>query len=95
MEMRNEYPERHSCRRLYGDVLGRRYILSLKLEDFADAVFHVWGLCYNYNNEVNKSGTIPPVDCSLISSLSTKVGKLSLAPRGRQETQQRECYTTG
>jgi tetratricopeptide (TPR) repeat protein len=82
MEMRNEYPERHSYRRFYGDVLGRRYILSQRLEDFADAVFHIRGLCYDYNDEVNKSGTIPPVHGSLISSLSTKVGKLSLAPHG-------------
>jgi hypothetical protein len=83
MEMRNEYPERHSCRKFYGDVLGRRYILSQRLEDFADAVFHIEKLCYDYNDKVNESGAIPPVDDSLIYSLSTKVRKLSLAPPGQ------------
>jgi hypothetical protein len=83
MEMQNEYPERHSCRKFYGDVLGRRYILSQRLEDFADAVFHIEKLCYDYNNKANESGAIPPVDNSLIYSLSTKVRKLSLAPPGQ------------
>ncbi|KAI9862443.1 MAG: hypothetical protein M1813_004293 [Trichoglossum hirsutum] len=83
IEMRNEYPERHSCREFYGNVLGRRYVLSRKLEDLVDAISHVEKLWHDYNDKVNESGVIPPVDGSLIHSLSTKVRKLSLVPPGR------------
>ena len=83
MEMQNEYPEQHSCRKFYGDVLGRRYILSQRLEDFANAVFYVKQLCYDYNDKVNESGAIPPVDTDLIYVFSEKVQKLSSAPPGQ------------
>ena len=82
MEMRNEYPEEHSCRKFYGDVLGRRYILSQRLKDFADAVSHVEKLCNDYNVKVNESGVILPVNASLILSLERIVQTLSLAPPG-------------
>lgn len=83
MEMQNEYPEQHSCRKFYGDVLGRRYILSQRPEDFANAVFYVKQLCYDYNDKVNESGATPSVDTDLIYVLSEKVQKLSSAPPGQ------------
>ncbi|OXV05664.1 hypothetical protein Egran_06568 [Elaphomyces granulatus] len=83
MEMQNEYPEQHSCRKFYSDVLGRRYILSQRLEDFANAVFYVKQLCYDYNDKINESGAIPPVNTNLIYNLSAEVQKLSSAPPGQ------------
>ncbi|RYP48701.1 hypothetical protein DL769_011176 [Monosporascus sp. CRB-8-3] len=41
INMLHEYRERHDCRTLYSDVLGRKYILSRKLEDLDEAVHHI------------------------------------------------------
>jgi hypothetical protein len=83
MEMQNEYPEQLSCRKFYSDVLGQRYILSQRLQDFASAVFYIKQLCYDYNGKANESGAIPPVHTDLIYVLSKEVQKSSSAPPGQ------------
>lgn len=83
LEMPNEFPKWHSCRMFYGHVLGRKYILSHKLEDLADAILHVKQLCYDYNDKINELGTTPPVDSSFICDVSMIVRKLSLASPGQ------------
>ncbi|KAE9377360.1 HET-domain-containing protein [Stipitochalara longipes BDJ] len=81
--MPQEYQDRHACRTFYGDVLGRKYILSRKLEDLDTAVHHIENVCYDYNDKVKQSGTRPQVNTSLVYGLCRNVRRLTLAPSGR------------
>ncbi|CZR66050.1 uncharacterized protein PAC_15951 [Phialocephala subalpina] len=83
LNMPNEYRERHTCHTFYGDVLGRKYILSRKLEDLNDAVGYIINICHEYNDNVKQSGTRPQVNTSLLYGLSINVRKLSLASPGQ------------
>lgn len=83
MAMPRDYKQRQNCHKLYGDVLGRKYLLSRKLEDLDEAVRHVEQTCYDYNGKVERSGTKPPVNISVVSCLSRDVRKLLQAPRGQ------------
>lgn len=76
-------PEQDSCRNLYCDILGRKYIISHKLEDFVDLVAHLEKLYYDYNDKLKESAAAPPVDSSLIYSLAQEARKLSSAPPGQ------------
>ncbi|KAH8743461.1 heterokaryon incompatibility protein-domain-containing protein [Hyaloscypha finlandica] len=80
--MPREYRERHDCRTLYGEVLGRKYTLSRELEDLDAAVHHIVTVCYDYNARVEQSGTRPQINTSIVYGLSSNVRKLSRAPSG-------------
>jgi hypothetical protein len=82
-EMPNDYPRRHNCRRIFSDVLSRKYILSRNLDSLVEAVDFVKTLCYEYNKLVEKSGSQAPVNTYLIYRLSGNVRKLSHTPHGQ------------
>ncbi len=75
--------QRKSCRRLYGDVLIRKYLLSKDLADIDSAAAHIRDLCYDYNEEVQKSGTSPRVNTANVYRLCGDIRKLSMAPPGQ------------
>lgn len=78
-----QYQERGNCRRLYGDVLVRKYILSQNLDHLDIALCHVKDASLEYNTTVEKSGTKPLVDTSFLYSLLRHVHTLSQAPPGQ------------
>ena len=76
-EMPIDYPKRHSCRWTFSDVLGRKYILTRALESLVETVNFVEKLCIEYNALVEKSGSKPPVDDSLMYHFKKDLTRLS------------------
>jgi Heterokaryon incompatibility protein (HET) len=71
------------CRLLYGDILGRAYILSRRLEDFVKAMNHIEQLGYDYNSHTEQSGDTAPVDTQLLYSIAVDARNLLRASPGQ------------
>jgi hypothetical protein len=95
--LRKDSIKQLDCRILYGDILGRTYILSQRIEDFAKAMDHIQQCGYSWNSETDKSGDRPSVDSQLIYSLASRARQLlqaSASPtkdRGMQRIYEHVC----
>jgi hypothetical protein len=95
--LRKDSIKQLDCRILYGDILGRTYILSQRPEDFSKAMDHIQQCGYSWNSETEKSGDRPPVDSQLIYSLASTARQLLQAPasqtkdRGMQRIYEHIC----
>ena len=91
-----------NCRLVYGDILGRVYILSQRLDDFVKALNHIKQLGYDYNHRTGQAGDTAPVDTQLLYSIAVNSVRLLRASpgqtrdRGMQrlyEQVQRQCQS--
>ena len=76
-EMPIDNPKRHSCRWAFSDVLGRKYILTRTLESLVETLDFNEKLCIEYNARIEMSGSMPPVDPSLMFDFKENVTRLS------------------
>lgn len=73
-------PQSHNCRRIFCDVLGRRYLLVRTVESLIEPVSFIEALCREYNHLVQKWGSNAPVDSSLMSAFMKTIMRLSSKP---------------
>ncbi|KAF1960522.1 HET-domain-containing protein [Byssothecium circinans] len=74
--LRKDSIKQLDCRIVYGDILGRTYVLSQRLVDFSKAMEHIQQCGYSWNSETEKAGDRPSVDSQLIYSLASSARRL-------------------
>ena len=82
--------ERHKCRCIFSEVLGRRYLLARTVDSLIDAVNFIETLCSEHNEMVKKSGLQAPVNISLISTFKRNLMRIA----GRTEGAPKSAVTT-
>ena len=70
-------PQRHQCRRIFTEVLGRRYLLARNVDNLVDVVKSIETLCGEHNEMVKKSGSQAPVDISPISTFKENLMRIT------------------
>ena len=70
-------PQRHKCRCIFSEVLGRRYLLARTVDSLVDAVNFIETLFGEHNRMVKKSGSRAPVDMSLVSTFKSNLMRIT------------------
>ena len=72
--------QRHKCRWIFSEVLGRRYLLARTINSLVDAVVFIETLCSEHNEMVKNSGLQAPVNISLISAFKRSLMRITSKP---------------